>query len=106
MKPVRAWVSVTHVRNPVTHGPTASSNACRARSFTSTGVWPFVGDTSLLVCSSTALCNGTWLSTTTIGRIRGTVHEAGFHLTSSGVSLTASQNTETEVSTPFRIWTL
>ena len=29
MKPVRAWVSVTHVRNPVTHGPTASSNACR-----------------------------------------------------------------------------
>ncbi len=103
MKPVRAWVSVTHVRTPVTHGPTASSNACRARSFTSTGVWPFAGGTSLLVRSSTGLCNGTWLSTTTIGRIRGTEHEARYHLTSSGDSLTASPNKETEVSTPFRI---
>ena len=66
---------------------------------------PFAGDPSLLVRSSTGLCNGTWLSPTTIGRIRGTEHEAGYHLTSSGDSLTASPNKETEVSTPFRIWT-
>jgi len=99
-------LGIRHTRTkPVTHGPKVSSNACRARSFTSTGVRPFAGDTSLLVRSSTGLCNGTLLSITTIGRIKGTVREAGYHLTSSGESLTASPNRETEVSTPFRIWT-
>ena len=110
MWPVARLASATRVRNRVMPGPTASSNACRARFSRSSGASSSVAATSPVArrCSgpSTASC----ATTTTNGLTKAIASAVVPRPHSSGAcphsDLIHHHSGTAKVSTPFRVWTL
>ena len=104
----RVTISGSDIRAPsrATPGRTASSSACRARSFTSIGASPSAAGISPLRSNWTRPCSGSSTSTTTSDPIRATELAATLHRLSSGEPLKNPRQQRSDVSTPFRNWTV
>ena len=90
----RVTISGSDIRAPsrATPGRTASSSACRARSFTSIGASPSAAGISPPRSNWTHPCSGSLTSTTTSDLIRATELAATLHRLSSGVPLKTPDN--------------
>jgi transposase len=103
-------LGLRHTRTKPRHGPTASSNGCRARSSRNCGAWRSSDTTSRAARPCSAPSTASCTTTTPSGRTKATVSAVAPRARSFGAWRRRSDlihhSGTAKVSTPFRAWTL
>jgi transposase len=103
-------LGLRHTRTKPRHGPTASSNGCRARSSRNCGAWRSSDTTSRATRPCSAPSTASCTTTTPSGRTKATVSAVAPRARSFGAWRRRSDlihhSGTAKVSTPFRAWTL